>query len=871
MESHGWEFIIQDRGASETLKLVNVEIKDLTRNVRALEKSFSQLDRANIKNVKHFKTLTRQANTAAKAVKKAAGATKGVGQSASGIRLVTGAWTELNSKLQIADRVVQGLKVALIDLPKGLAKTAASTASLDTETAELSKSTGISLKVMAGLERGAKQHRVSVDSLQDAYRDFAERMRANPENFAKLNISLKGARGGLASTQTAFLRMADAVKNAGSESQRLSILAETIGDEAMKLEPLFRQGAAGIEKMADEADRLGLVLDQQTIANMRVANKEIADFEGSLDLMVRTLGRQAAPAFAGIAKVLREELIDKGLVWIKNNGQTIQNVIITWAEGMVELARGGLAAAKSLNELVQLPRKINIISKGFDFMGRRVKEGAAEFVGLNKGMQKHAAETEKLRKDIRSEIDILKGRRSAFADLEGTLANLGGKFKVLRGQIKETSDEIDKPDSVFSPDQLKARAKLFSALGVAIERAGESAARMARQTAGKAASIGIGVKATPVGKVPFGDEEQTIKVRVASSRGAAKAAALEELEMFKDRLRAEKQLAAAAAREKYGEQVRAAANAELRIQSILIQSGQAKTLSERKRLAESLEIERKKVQAAKEGIEAIRQAEAAARTATSQANAAELQLVQFQTSERIRLQKLAFEETKRVQDAQRESLEQMASTVQSTVRSGIEIFRVFRDEQATDGQKVAAVLQNIGDVGAQVTQMLIQQSGLRIAQMGIEMTTKKTAAVGEVVANAAVGASAAGAQTAGQTGIGAIAAVPAVIAAVFGIISALAATLHTGGVFENGRKKSLGTSEATLRVRKNETAIIMQPNQMARSNIGGGDTYNHTTQVTMTGSNFQTRSQTMTSLRDNIRPALRQLDGENKRRRSRRT
>ena len=130
----------------------------------------------------------------------------------------------------------------------------------------LADSIGATQAEIAGLELSTQKWGVETNMVIDKMREF----------------------GGL----NEFKRMAEDVKNAGSETDQLAKSIELFGNEGAKMLPLLQQGAQGFADMEREARSLGLALSPDQIRKSRVAWEE---YESTL-MSIKGLGKQIGAA-----------------------------------------------------------------------------------------------------------------------------------------------------------------------------------------------------------------------------------------------------------------------------------------------------------------------------------------------------------------------------------------------------------------------------------------------------------------------------------------------------------------------------------------------------------------------------------------------
>ncbi len=893
METYGWDLVIQDKGSLEVLRKVSRAQLTLKKRAEALVKAFEALTvstaaatqnmqtfsgavstnsarvlnhRVAITSVrKEYRVLKHDINSAEDALselkEEVTDSSTTLDKSDKAISAFRKSWTELNSAVELVQKGLGAAKAVFVDMPKGIFETTTELAKQDVRFKQLSETVGVSTKDLAGLQFQAKKTGLSMDQMEDFARDLGERMRANPERFKWFNIRLRESDGSLRSVNDVMRQFADRMKGATHRADRLSMMAELVGDEAMKMVPIFAQGSEGIDKFAKEAERLGLVLDDQTIANMVVANRETQALDGAFGSLTNNITRAAAPAVAGIAKSLRKKLIEPALMWIKNNGDDVADTVLDIGKGLAISA----AAAAQLGKFIAGP--VNAF-KALTALGA---QGYAGVLRMGKELIASQAKTEEGADRLRGLVDqIANGAEegadqmtasviestNAYDTFTKTMLELVLAFDKLKGKAGDAND--NRKGNGLSPEQIAKLRRQYIALGGQIERVAKSTVKASRALGPQAMRVGIGVETS--GMPDFGDRRQSLKLSVASSGGGqAKQAAMKELAAF-DAVRAD-DLAANAAftRLKYRDQIEAATKAEQDIQGLMIASQNALDVAHRQSILKRMQAKREEVLAAKTAVGEIAQAESEARAAKRAAEQSDLALERFIAQERAKAQKAAATEAKKAAEATARNNLQMFQTFAQTAQGMVGIIRGLQDENRSAGQKFSEVLQLAGGAIIKLTALALAQSQARMTATQQETLNEVGAAKIKIVAAAATGAAKAGAQTAGQTGVGAVVAVPAVMTAVLGIISAVAATMHTGGMYEGGKTYSIGAAEDLLKVRKDETALIMKSQQKDRifggQNQGGGDIVNNNSFTIQSGS-FLSRNATERTARDTLIPAM---------------
>lgn len=167
----------------------------------------------------------------------------------------------------------------------------------------------------------------------------------------------------------------DTLEKAGANQQEMTFFLEAIASDATMLAPLLRNGAKEMRGLADEAENLGLILSEETIAGAK-------QFNDDLDLLGRVaggVGQQIAaellpdlldltntlrdPETAKAAAAMAKAVVGSFSTIIKGARETVQ--FIQWAAESAAAFMNGIAA----DDIVRLNDEIERLQK--------MKEGGA--------------------------------------------------------------------------------------------------------------------------------------------------------------------------------------------------------------------------------------------------------------------------------------------------------------------------------------------------------------------------------------------------------------------------------------------------------------------------------------------------------------
>lgn len=165
----------------------------------------------------------------------------------------------------------------------------------------LNKTTGVSTEEISKLGYAAKQEHASMEALSTGLKFLAKNMYdakggtgEAAEAFDKLGIKTADASGNLRNSGTVLLEIADKFKGMTNESEKSALAMKIFGRSGIELIPFLNMGREEIQRLGDEAQRLGIVLSKDNVAAFK-------KFEDSQDAI--------KAGFMGIKITIANELL----------------------------------------------------------------------------------------------------------------------------------------------------------------------------------------------------------------------------------------------------------------------------------------------------------------------------------------------------------------------------------------------------------------------------------------------------------------------------------------------------------------------------------------------------------------------------------
>ncbi len=255
---------------------------------------------------------------------------------------------------------------------------------------KLSQKIGISVEALSTLRFAAQLSDVSLETLQKGIKGLSQNIaEANTgigdgaQVFDALGIAVKNADGSMKSTEAVLLQMADVFANLEDGAVKTALAVKLFGKSGMDMIPFLNQGAAGINQLTAEAERLGLKLTTETARSAEAFNDNLTALKASSSSLGIALARDFLPELTNITNTMREAANEAGTLkalWVGLGG--VGNLIFNGTE--IKQARDEI---KRIQELVDSARqKVDSGKAPVPFMPFDVKFNEAAMSTLRRNL-----------------------------------------------------------------------------------------------------------------------------------------------------------------------------------------------------------------------------------------------------------------------------------------------------------------------------------------------------------------------------------------------------------------------------------------------------------------------------------------------------
>lgn len=254
---------------------------------------------------------------------------------------------------EAAKKVAEGLKQAVIDGAK-----------YADDIATLSAKTGIATDKLQEYKYMAELVDVDVETITGSMKKLTATMYSASQGgsaaniFAELGVDIRDAGGALRDNEAVFGDVLDALGAMTDETTRDAYAMKLFGKGAQDLNPLIKAGGDTIAELADEAHRMGYVLDSNSLESLIAVSDALERINKATESIKNQLAVALAPVVEKIADVLTQAV--NSVDWDKV-GQKISDIITFIIDhykavgvGLAVIAGGFVAISAASSPLVMV-------------------------------------------------------------------------------------------------------------------------------------------------------------------------------------------------------------------------------------------------------------------------------------------------------------------------------------------------------------------------------------------------------------------------------------------------------------------------------------------------------------------------------------
>lgn len=179
------------------------------------------------------------------------------------------------------------------------------------EIGKVSDKLGVSTSFLQEYRFAAELAGVSTATADTAFQRFSKRLgqfaSGNAEAikaFEEIGLNVRNSDGSIQNAEVAFESFLDSLANTTDESQRLANAVRIVDSEGAALVNMATNGADGFREAAEEARRLGIILDEETIRRAAEVNDQFTKVSAVLDVQFKKVLLELMPVLSDLAETL---------------------------------------------------------------------------------------------------------------------------------------------------------------------------------------------------------------------------------------------------------------------------------------------------------------------------------------------------------------------------------------------------------------------------------------------------------------------------------------------------------------------------------------------------------------------------------------
>ncbi len=291
---------------------------------------------------------------------------------------------------------------------------------------EITDATGASAEKASILAGTLNILGVPTDSLATTFRTLSKEIISSENKFAALGVQVRDSEGNLFDTVTILDKARSALGQMEDGAAKTAIAVDLFGKSALGLIDYLNLSDEAASSAADELERMGLVLNAETITAAEDADRSFNLLGMTIDGLQITLANELLPAIINIVNSIRN--------WVQENREGLLKTLsaVTGAiGGFISGLLGATDAASGfINSLRGSSSAINTNKAGLQAQIGAIKQQIAAYKASGGASGGAASGASKITAAIAKQIQKLKDQREAIND-------------VMRAQVAQANAAFD--------------------------------------------------------------------------------------------------------------------------------------------------------------------------------------------------------------------------------------------------------------------------------------------------------------------------------------------------------------------------------------------------------------------------------------------
>lgn len=300
-------------------ELLGKQVEQTKTKLETLKKTEEELNKAGVdKHSDQYRTLQREIISTEDSLRKLEAAAAASNVTLTKVSQTFGKISDASGKVAQATK---GLSTAAGGALAGIAGLAIKSAAAADDLNTLAKQTGISTAELQKMQYASDLVDVSVDTITGAMTKMKKNMASTSADtqaaFQRIGVSVTDANGQLRSSTDVFYEVLQGLSKISNETERDVVAMQLFGKSADELAGIVDDGGAALKSLGEEAEKLGLILDQETLDSLNNVNDQVDKLKAKANGEIAKSGAKALEALMPVfEKVL--DAMNKALDYIGN-------------------------------------------------------------------------------------------------------------------------------------------------------------------------------------------------------------------------------------------------------------------------------------------------------------------------------------------------------------------------------------------------------------------------------------------------------------------------------------------------------------------------------------------------------------------------
>lgn len=300
-------------------ELLGKQVEQTKTKLETLKKTEEELNKAGVdKHSDQYRTLQREIISTEDSLRKLEAAAAASNVTLTKVSQTFGKISDASGKVASATK---GISTAAGGALAGIAGLAIKTAEAADELSTLSKQTGISTSELQKMKYASDLVDVSVDEITGAMTKMKKNMASTSKDtqaaFERIGVSVTDTNGQLRSSTDVFYEVLQGLSQISNETERDVVAMQLFGKSADQLAGIIDDGGASLKALGEEAEALGLILDQETLDSLNNVNDQVDKLKAKANGEIAKSGAKALEALMPVFEKILDAM-NKALDYIGN-------------------------------------------------------------------------------------------------------------------------------------------------------------------------------------------------------------------------------------------------------------------------------------------------------------------------------------------------------------------------------------------------------------------------------------------------------------------------------------------------------------------------------------------------------------------------